>query len=143
MWRRITLSTQSRQSGLLILFRAGIHSLVDRTWRLLYNSLMKKYNLFTWMIDFSGKPLSYKVWVAVVFPVLFLIWLCMQFVFKEFLAGYFLYAALPCTVIGLVWDLAIFFYYRHIGAFNEDMTLKEGYPRRFRFKRKERNGRAD
>ena len=86
-----------------------------------YNYGMRKFNL---------KPLSYRLWVMIAFTLLFIMWLCVQFVFTQLLGQYFLYFVLPCTVVGLGWDAAIYFYYKHIGAFDENGCLKEEYPRK-------------
>ena len=95
-----------------------------------YNYSMRKFNFFTWMISYYGKPLSYRLWVMIAFTLLFIMWLCVQFVFTQLLGQYFLYFVLPCTVVGLGWDAAIYFYYKHIGAFDENGCLKEEYPRK-------------
>lgn len=84
------------------------------------------------MISYADKPLSYRVWVMTVFPVLFIMWLCAQFVFTELIGQYFLYFALPFAAVGLLWDALIYVYYRKIGAFDENGCLKEGYPRKLR-----------
>ena len=66
-----------------------------------YNYGMRKFNFFTWMISYYGKPLSYRLWVMIAFTLLFIMWLCVQFVFTQLLGQYFLYFVLPCTLVGL------------------------------------------
>lgn len=101
---------------------------------------MRKFNFFTWMISYDAKPLSYRIWVMVVFPILFIMWLNVQFVFTQLVGEYFLYFALPFAAVGLAWDAAIYFYYRHIGAFDENGCLKEGFPRKFSLRKKADKG---
>lgn len=113
-----------------------IYAFIDKNLLPRYNQCMRKFNFFTWMISYDGKPLSYRLWVMIVFPLLFIMWLCAQFVFTDLVGWYFLCFALPFAAVGLTWDAAIYFYYRRIGAFDENGCLKEGYPRKISLKKK-------
>ena len=90
-------------------------SLFDFTRESSYNICMRDYNIFTWLIDFPVKPLVYKCWIYIGAPVIFVMWLCVQFVFKDLLYYWAAYVFVPVVSISIVWDCINYIRYVMIG----------------------------
>ncbi|MDE6550142.1 MAG: hypothetical protein K2M44_01405 [Clostridia bacterium] len=65
---------------------------------------MQAYNVFTWLIDFPAKPIIYKFWIYLSAPIIFIMWLCVQFVFKDLLTDWLACVFIPIVCIDIVWD---------------------------------------
>lgn len=72
---------------------------------------MQKYNFFTWWLSFSIKPLPYRIFKAVITPIMFIIWVSFVAVFTELYWDFTLYCFLPVFIVDTVWEIINFSLY--------------------------------
>lgn len=85
-----------------------------------------KYNYFTWWLSTKTKPLSYKIWRYIAFPVVFIIWVAALSAFSKYYWTISLYVIAPAVFIDIVWNtLTFIFVYKRKMEKQEDNKQEE------------------
>lgn len=68
-----------------------------------------KYNFFTWWLSTKIKPLTYRIWRYIAFPIVFISWVAALSAFSQYYWLISLYVICPAVVIDIVWNVITYF----------------------------------
>ena len=83
------------------------------------------YNFFTWWLSTKIKPLPYKIWKYIIYPIMFIGWAACIGAFPHMYWKFSLFVLLPTAVIDISWDAINFYFYRKKLAKNRIDDLEE------------------